>query len=285
MRNCILKPRLRDTTCCQTGLTTGCIVYTAGCQTGCTTRFDKRLNEQWLFVQHGCQTGLYSRFDNRVEQTVCSFNTVVKPCLSNRLYNPVWQPVERTVLFIQHGCQTGCQTGLYNRFDNRVERTVCSFNTVVKLVVKPVWQPVWQPGLFTRYSRLSNRLYNRFDNRLYRVNGVLLQRRRSPEANQTLHGVWPSPGLVHYIYIFGSSCPLTEFCQLQYSLCVQVLRSPIDSVTARHSSSGRQPNFAVWYKNGIRELSQRAPHIFGWAAITLGIGQHSSCCLNGMLLH
>jgi len=39
-------------------------VYTAGCQTGCTTRFDNRLNEQWLFVQ-----------------------PVVKPCLSNRLYN------------------------------------------------------------------------------------------------------------------------------------------------------------------------------------------------------
>jgi len=39
-----------------TGLTTGCIVYTAGCQTGCTTWFDNRLNEQ-LFVQHGCQTG------------------------------------------------------------------------------------------------------------------------------------------------------------------------------------------------------------------------------------
>jgi len=32
-----LKPRLRSTTCCQTGcqtaLTNGCIVYTAGCQT------------------------------------------------------------------------------------------------------------------------------------------------------------------------------------------------------------------------------------------------------------
>jgi len=66
-----LKPHLHDTTCRQTGLTTGCIVYTniqlvvkpvwqpvwqpavsciAGCQTGCTTRFDNRLNEQWLFV-------------------------------------------------------------------------------------------------------------------------------------------------------------------------------------------------------------------------------------------
>ena len=45
----------------------------------------------------------------------------------------------------------------------------------IQPVVKPVWQPIWQPVgcLFTRYSRLSNRLYSRFDNRLYRVNGVL----------------------------------------------------------------------------------------------------------------
>jgi len=48
-----LKPRFHDTTCCQTELTTGCIVYTAGCQSVCTTRFDNRLNEQWLFVKNG----------------------------------------------------------------------------------------------------------------------------------------------------------------------------------------------------------------------------------------
>jgi len=61
----------------------------------------------------------------------------------------------------------------------------------------------------------------------FRFVASLLQRRRSTEANQTLHDVWPSPGLVHYIYIFGGSCPITEFCQVQNSLCVQVLRSPI----------------------------------------------------------
>ena len=54
----------------------------------------------------------------------------------------------------------------------------------------------------------------------------LLHQRRSTEVNQTLHDVWPSPGLVHYIYIFGCSCTLTEFCQVQNSLCIQVLRSP-----------------------------------------------------------
>ena len=42
-----------------------------------------------------------------------------------------------------------------------------------------------------------------------------------------LHDVWLSPGLVHHIYIFGGSCPLTELYHVQNSLCVQVLHSPI----------------------------------------------------------
>ena len=42
----------------------------------------------------------------------------------------------------------------------------------------------------------------------FRVLASLMERRRSPEANQTLHDVWPSPGLLQYIYTFGGSCPL-----------------------------------------------------------------------------
>jgi len=45
----------------------------------------------------------------------------------------------------------------------------------------------------------------------FRVFPSLLQRRRSTEVNQTLHDVWPSPGLVYYVYIFGGSCPLMDF--------------------------------------------------------------------------
>jgi len=119
----------------------GCIVYTAGC----TTRFDNRLNEQWLIVQHGCQTGcqtgFYNRFDNRVERTVCSFNTVVKPCLSNRFVKPC----------------------LSNRFDKHVLTTGY---TVVQPAVKPVWQPVWQPAVSCTGTQTFNRLSKRFDNRL-----------------------------------------------------------------------------------------------------------------------
>jgi len=48
---CVYKHSTGCQTCLTTGLTTGCIVHTAGCHTGCTTRLDNRLNEQWLFVQ------------------------------------------------------------------------------------------------------------------------------------------------------------------------------------------------------------------------------------------
>jgi len=51
--------------------------------------------------------------------------------------------------------------------------------------------------------------FNRF-----RVLASLLQRHCSTEANQTLQDVWLFPGLVHYIYIFRSCCPVTQFCQL-----------------------------------------------------------------------
>ena len=58
----------------------------------------------------------------------------------------------------------------------------------------------------------------------FRVLASLRHRRCSTEVNQTLHDVWPSPALVYYIW---GLLPLTEFCHLQNSLCVQVLHSPI----------------------------------------------------------
>jgi len=111
----------------------------------------------------------------------------------------------------------------------------------------------------------------------FRVLASLLRRRRSPEANQTLHDVWPS---LHYVYIFGGSCPLTKLYQLQTSLCVQILLSPI-LVALLHGSrpAGVSQNLRRATRTGITELSQKAPPIFGWApwaGITLGIGPHSS---------
>ena len=52
--------------------------------------------------------------------------------------------------------------------------------------------------------------------------------------------------------------------------------SRLGSVTARHSSSGREPNFAVSYKEWNYRTFSEAPSVFGRSAITLGIGPHSS---------
>ena len=114
----------------------------------------------------------------------------------------------------------------------------------------------------------------------FRILALLLQQCRSPAANQTLHDVWPSPGLVHYIYIFlffGGFCPLVKFFQVQSSLCIQVLRSPVLAALLHGTRpAGISQTLRRGTRNEITELSQMAPHIFGWAAITLGIGPHSS---------
>jgi len=53
----------------------------------------------------------------------------------------------------------------------------------------------------------------------FRILASLLHRRHSMEVNKTLEDVWLSTGLVHYIYIFGGSCPLMEFgsCKIHFA--------------------------------------------------------------------
>ena len=79
----------------------------------------------------------------------------------------------------------------------------------------------------------------------FRVLASLLQRRHSREANQTLHDVWPSPARLHYIYIFGGCCPVTEFYQVQNSLSVlHLLRTYLLTAlsTGRHLYSAGRPS-------------------------------------------
>jgi len=86
-----------------------------------------------------------------------------------------------------------------------------------------------------------------------------------------------------YIHFWGllPSRPLTEFCQAQNSLRPSLEFSYIDSVTARHSSSGCQPNCGVVEGTELRNFrsssfsTEGATYILR-AAITLGIGPHSS---------
>jgi len=112
----------------------------------------------------------------------------------------------------------------------------------------------------------------------FRVLASLLQRRHSPEANQTLHDLWSSPWLVHHIYIFGGSCPWRNFatCKIHfaYKSCVFLYWHRYCMALQQWD----QPKFVAWYKErNYRTVAEApAPPIFGWAAITLGIGPHSS---------
>jgi len=87
----------------------------------------------------------------------------------------------------------------------------------------------------------------------FRVLVSLLQRRRSTEANQPLHNVWPLPGLVDYIYTFGGCCAVTEFCQVQNSLCVSLALS----YWQRYCTAVKQ-----WARAKLCGVVLRAPPIF-----------------------
>jgi len=105
----------------------------------------------------------------------------------------------------------------------------------------------------------------------FRVLVSLLQRRRSMEGIQTLHDVWPSPGLVHCIYIFVGSFPLTENfarCKIHYmsKSCIRLT----GSVIARHSSSGQEPGFAA-LSTGRHLYSAGQPSPWALAHILVGI--------------
>ena len=107
----------------------------------------------------------------------------------------------------------------------------------------------------------------------FRVLASLLQRRRSTEAIQAFHNVWPLPGLVDYIHIFSGCCSVTEFCQVQNSLCIlQVLRSPVGSITAQQSCSGHEPNFAA-LSTGCHLYSAGQPSRWALAHILVAVSR------------
>jgi len=92
----------------------------------------------------------------------------------------------------------------------------------------------------------------------FRALASLLQRRRSTEGNQSLHYIWPSAGLIHYIYILGalnfapngilSSAKFNLRSSLAFSYILAALlhgtRAVGVSHTLRHGT-----------RNGITELS------------------------------
>ena len=114
----------------------------------------------------------------------------------------------------------------------------------------------------TEFCPVQNSLYVQVLRSL--ILPALLQRRRSPEANQTLHDVCPSPGhytlYIHFRGVLPSDGILPD---AKFTLRPSLAFSYIVSVTVRHSSSGRQPNFAAWYKEwNYGTLAEGATYIW-----------------------
>ena len=108
----------------------------------------------------------------------------------------------------------------------------------------------------------------------FRVLALLLQQHHSTEANQTLHSVWPLPWLVVYVYIFGSCCSVTEFCQngilpvAKFTLCPPSIAL---CYWQCYCMAVEQ-----WAQVKLYSVEHRALPIFSRATIRLDIGPHSS---------
>jgi len=83
---------------------------------------------------------------------------------------------------------------------------------------------------------------------------------------------------IEYIYTFsGALAPDGILRSAKVSLRLSLAFCYIGSVTARRApAEGVSQTLRHGTRNGIAELSQRAPPILSWAAITLGISPHCS---------
>ena len=79
-----------------------------------------------------------------------------------------------------------------------------------------------------------------------------------------------------YIHFWGLLPPNRILQDAKLTLRPSLAFSYIGSVMALQQRASAKLRHGT--KNGITELLPRAPPIFGWAAITLGIGPHSSYC-------
>jgi len=90
------------------------------------------------------------------------------------------------------------------------------------------------PSKFQRVSRLA------FDTAATSLTGG------QPNFARSLAISWAGTLYIH----FWATCPLTQFCHVQNSLCVQVLRSPILAALLHGTPllQRAQPNFVAWCK-------------------------------------
>jgi len=134
----------------------------------------------------------------------------------------IWAPLHNVVGLYLHnyGMYQQSEKVLNINISSRCPHTMVNFGPLTAEIGLPVWGT---PSNFNRFRFLAS----------------LLQRRRSPEANQTLHDIWSFPGQVHYIYFFwGGFCPWRNFATCKIHFASSLAFSYIGSITAWHSGSG-----------------------------------------------
>ena len=117
---------------------------------------------------------------------------------------------------------------LNSNISSRRAHNMANFSPLTAQISLPVWGT---PANFNRFCILASSL----------------QQRRSPDANQTLHDLWPSPDWYTIYTFLGAFAPLAEFCYVQNSLCVQVLHSPILAALQQGTPAAGVSQTA-WYK-------------------------------------
>ena len=115
----------------------------------------------------------------------------------------------------------------------------------------------------------------------FRVLASLLQRRPSKRRSTKLCTMFGRLlGGTLYIH-FRGLLPRNGILPRAKFALVQILRSPVLAALLHGTRAvGVSESLRRRKRNGITELLQRAPPIFGWATITLGIGVHSSYILS-----
>jgi len=191
--------------------------------------------------------------------------------------------------------QLAWNTGCKNDAKNRHLRTIAQFcravssqlrhvSTIGKKLVKhqhvlhmsPQYGELQPTSGWDRLSSLWHPSKFQLVSHLAFVTAVTSLTGGQPNCAQCLTVSWAATLYIH----FWGLLPLKDFCPVQNLLYGQILHSRILAALLHSTAAaGISQTLRCGTRNGIMELSRRAPPIFGRAAITLGIDPHSGFVL------
>jgi len=133
-----------------------------------------------------CCTQLAENTGCKKSPKICHLGTITQLCRAVSLQ-------------IKHVSTIAKKNLLNSNISSRCPHNMANFGPLTAEIVSLVWGT---PANFSGFHILSS----------------LLQRCRSTEENQTLHAVWPSPGLVHYTFS-GALAPGRNFarCKIHFT--------------------------------------------------------------------